>query len=94
MIDLLNTKEIERWISNFDALHISFDIDCLDPSIIKSVNTPVKNGLTLNNVKEAFTIIKNSNKLISMDLVEYNPLKDTSEEDLNIIINLMKYLYF
>ena len=93
MLHLLNTEEIESWVSNFDALHISFDIDCLDPSIIKSVNTPVNNGLLLNNVKEAFTIIKNSNKLISMDLVEYNPLKDVNKEDLNIIINLMKYLY-
>ena len=37
----LNSKEIEQWINQFDYIHLSFDIDCLDPSVIDCVNTPV-----------------------------------------------------
>ena len=50
-------------------------MDCLDPSIFSSVNTPVENGLKLQDLYPIFNEIKNCNKLISVDLVEYNPLK-------------------
>ena len=68
-------KEIKEWIEKFDKIHVSFDMDCLDPSIFSSVNTPVDNGLTLDDLYPIFNEIKKDNKLISADIVEYNPLK-------------------
>ena len=49
-----------------------FYIDCLDPSVTKCVNTPVNNGATSEEMKNLFTKVKKSDKLCSMDIVEYN----------------------
>ena len=70
-----NFEEIKEWMSNYDKIHISFDMDCLDPSIFSSVNTLVNNGLKLEQIYPIFHEIKSSDKLISVDLVEYNPLQ-------------------
>ena len=82
-----NFDEIKRWINNFDKIHISFDMDCLDPSIFSSVNTVVNNGLKLEDIYPIFDFIKNSNKLISADLVEYNPLKGVNNK---LIIEILE----
>ncbi len=71
---LNSNKDFIDWIEKFDKIHISFDVDCLDPSIMSCVNTKVNNGLFLEDVKEKLSLVKESNKLLSMDLVEYNPL--------------------
>ena len=80
-------KEINEWINFFDKIHISFDFDCLDPSEFNSVNTPVPNGKTLNQIKSLFNKVKNSKKLISLDLVEYNPNLDMNSTQISIILN-------
>jgi len=49
-------------------------MDCIDPKYFSSINTPVENGLSIKNIKSLFNIIKKSDKLLSMDLVEYNPV--------------------
>ena len=87
---LENNNEIDRWIKKFDCIHISFDIDCLDPSVTNCVNTPVKNGKTTNELKKLFNKIKETNKLCGLDIVEYNPNNDS---DHSIIIEIIKYLF-
>ena len=62
-------------------------MDCLDPSIFSSVNTVVNNGLKLEDIYPIFDFIKNSNKLISADLVEYNPLKGVNNK---LIIEILE----
>ena len=90
MLSLNSKKEMEEWMKKFDTIHLSFDIDCLDPSVIDSVNTPVPNGLTLENTLELMELVKKSNKLISMDLVEYNPTKGNNND---VIIQILNKLF-
>ena len=85
--ELNSFDEIKEWISYYDKIHISFDMDSLDPSIFSSVNTPVNNGLKLDDLYPIFNEIKKSNKLISADLVEYNPLKGVNNK---IIIEILE----
>lgn len=62
--------------SNTAGIHVSFDIDALDPTQAPGVGTPVLNGLSQ---REAFIICEElfrSGKLLAMDLVETNPLLD------------------
>ena len=68
-----NELELKELCKNCYKIHISFDMDSLDPSVFNSVNTPVKNGLTLENISYLFNHIKYTKKLQSMDIVEYNP---------------------
>lgn len=89
MTILESQKEIDKWVDKYDAIHVSFDIDCLDPSVTNCVNTPVKNGKKAEEIKDIFKKIKDSNKLISADLVEYNANKDSNH---TVIVDIMKSL--
>ena len=82
-------RDIDEWIDRQDNIHLSFDIDCLDPSVTKCVNTPVENGKSLEEVIRLFEKVKKSKKLISLDLVEYN---DKKGNDHKMIADLMKHL--
>ena len=84
-----NELELKEWCKNYDKIHISFDMDSLDPSIFSSVNTPVKNGLTLENISYLFNHVKNTKKLQSMDIVEYNPELGNQNE---VILKMLEYL--
>jgi arginase len=90
MLIINSFLEIQNWIEYFDKIHISFDMDCLDPSIFSFVNTPVKNGLLLEDIFPVLQEIKKNNKLLSVDLVEYNP--DKGINNLLIIKILEKML--
>lgn len=83
-------QDLYEWASNYDKIHISFDLDALDPSIFKGVNTPVQNGLTKENIEYIFSYIKNTNKLQSLDLVEYNPQNSENNE---LILELLEKLF-
>lgn len=60
-------------------IHISLDIDGIDPLYMPSTGTKSDNGL---NMKFVIDILKEANKndFVSCDLVEYNPLLGTNEE--------------
>ena len=62
---------------NTNGMHISYDLDVIDPVICPGVSVPAKDGINLEEAYEAVDqIIKYKNKLKSLDLVEYNPLRD------------------
>ncbi|CAO1408171.1 unnamed protein product, partial [Diamesa tonsa] len=76
---------------NERKLHVSFDIDALDPIYANSTGTPVPGGLTLREgvflMEEAF----NSGTLSSLDLVEVNP-KLGDERDVMNTLNSAKLI--
>lgn len=61
-------------------LHLSFDIDGMDPTIAPATGTPVINGLTDVDFN-AFVdeLSEGMPQLVSMDFVEYNPLMDNEK---------------
>ena len=81
--------ELVEWISNM-IIHLSFDMDCIDKKDFESVNTPVKNGPTYESIMNILKIVKESNKLMSMDLVEYNPTKGENNAP---IVNVLKAVF-
>lgn len=59
-----------------EYLHVSFDIDVMDPAYTSGTGTPVPGGLT---PREVFPILRglcSENNLVGFDLVELNPLVD------------------
>lgn len=90
----LNKIIVDRGFRN---IHLSFDIDGLDPSYVPGTGTPVSNGLTFLEGKEIIETILETNLVRSMDFVEYNPKLDennrtleTCSELLTIISNSLK----
>ena len=91
MIDVLSH------FADIDDIHVSWDIDSIDPIYAPCTGTRVKDGLSLN---EAFYIaneISKTNKLISMDMVELNPLivengAENGAEDATKTADIANYL--
>ena len=79
-------KEIDEWISKFDKIYISFNVDCIDPKLMPGVNTPINNGLTIDYINKMFNKIKKSDKLIAMDLVEFNPSENSNTTAISEIV--------
>ena len=61
---------------NINTIHLSFDIDGLDPSIATATGTPVADGITVSEL-DTFCQWLPLNKIHVIDFVEYNPLLDT-----------------
>ena len=58
------------------GIHLSFDMDALDPTQAPGVGTPVLNGLTQREAFIACELLSSSDRLIAIDVVETNPLLD------------------
>jgi arginase len=83
---ILDVAHVSDWMKRFDKIHISFDVDCLDPTVMPSVNTPVPNGLSVTQAKSIIKLLKDSGKMLSMDIVEFNPtIAESSFEILKFI---------
>lgn len=54
-------------------MHISFDVDALDPKYVSSTGTRVDNGLTPEEVRSIMVESLRQNQLKSLDIVEFNP---------------------
>lgn len=57
-------------------LHVSLDLDALDPTVVPGVGTPVAGGLTYREAHLACELIAESGLLGSLELVEVNPILD------------------
>jgi arginase len=62
---------------NTDALHVSFDIDSVDPRVAPGTGTAVWGGLTYREAHLAMEMVADTGLLTSMELVEVNPILDT-----------------
>lgn len=58
------------------GIHVSLDMDALDPAEAPGVGTPVLGGISYREAHLAMEMIAQSGKLLSMDLVEVNPILD------------------
>lgn len=60
-----------------DHIHISFDLDSVDPSIASGVGTPVPGGLTYREAHLIMELIAERGALGSLEVAEVNPILDT-----------------
>ncbi|KAI9826951.1 MAG: Arginase, catabolizes arginine to ornithine and urea [Phylliscum demangeonii] len=63
-------------IGNDTPIHLSFDVDALDPFVAPSTGTPVRGGLTLREGDYIAECVHETGSLVAMDLVEVNPSID------------------
>ena len=61
------------WIGSDTPIHLSFDIDALDPMWAPSTGTAVRGGLTLREGDFIAECVHESGSLVALDLVEVNP---------------------
>lgn len=90
-IRTLSVDAILNQMRNLEGpIHISFDVDALDPSYVSSTGTPVENGLDPAEVAAIFEEALTLNKLVSCDVVEFNGSQGDQEPSLDSIAQVFK----
>lgn len=59
------------------GIHVSFDMDVVDPSLAPGVGTPKKGGLDYREAHFTMEAVADCGKLLALDIVEINPILDT-----------------
>jgi len=85
------TEALER-LSHLPRLHISLDMDSLNPSEAPGVGTPVPGGLTYREAHLLMEIIADSACVGSIDVVEINPILDHRNQTAKIAVELIASL--
>lgn len=84
-------KAIKIAMQNTDGIHVSYDIDVIDPKIAPGVSVKAKNGINVLEAKEILNeLLNQKNKIKSIDLVEYNPDFDIDNKTYNITSSLLE----
>ncbi|MCB1909205.1 MAG: arginase [Rhodocyclaceae bacterium] len=74
-------------------LHVSFDVDFLDPSFAPGVGTPVPGGPTYREAQLCMEMIADSGRLASLDVVELNPALDERNRTADVAVDLIESLF-
>lgn len=77
---------------NIKNIHLSFDIDALDPIYVPGTGTPVENGLTFAEAKNILETVIGTNLIRSMDFVEFNPALDENNKTIETCTELLKII--
>lgn len=70
-------------------IHISFDMDVIDPDIAMGVSIPEDRGIDLESARRVMDIIQAKKEVVSLDIVEFNPLLDIDNRTRDICVELI-----
>ncbi len=85
LLSIIREKEIKN-------IHLSYDIDCLDPEYVPGTGTPVHNGLSFTESKILIESILSTSLVRSIDFVEYNPDLDENNRTIETCIELLNLI--
>ena len=72
-----------------NPIHLSLDLDSLDPREAPGVGTPVRGGLSYREAHLAMELVATSQRLVSMDVVEVNPILDSENTTAKLAVELI-----
>ncbi|NIK79660.1 arginase [Paenibacillus castaneae] len=82
-------KVTEQMRQTTDGVHVSFDIDSVDPQEAPGTGTPVKGGLSYREAHLALELLYQSGLVTSAEFVEVNPSLDTNNETAKLAVELI-----
>lgn len=74
-------------------LHVSFDVDFLDPAIAPGVGTTVPGGPNYREAQLVMEMIADTGRMASLDIVELNPLLDHHNATGELVVDLVESLF-
>jgi arginase len=87
---------VELALALMDAnthLHVSFDVDFLDPAIAPGVGTTVPGGPTYREAQLCMEMIADTGRMASMDVMELNPALDERNRTAEVAVDLIESLF-
>ncbi len=101
-INVFTMKEIDRFgisrvieeaiksaSKNASAIHVSIDLDAIDPTVAPGVGTPKRGGLDYRESHLIMELVSDSELLSSLDIVELNPMFDTRNQTAELASELI-----
>jgi arginase len=73
-----------------NGFSVSWDMDFLDPAFAPGVGTPVKGGVSYREAHLAMEMIADTNMLVSLEVVEVNPVLDHMNTTANLAVELIQ----
>ncbi len=86
-------KEALRALRGATSIHVSFDMDSLDPSIAPGVGTPVLGGLRYREAHLLMEMLHDDGRVGSLDIVEVNPILDIGNRTAEVAVELAASLF-
>jgi arginase len=82
-------REALAHVAGAAFVHVSLDMDVLDPDVAPGVGTPVRGGLSYREAHLALELVAESGLLSSLDVVEVNPILDRENETGKLAVELV-----
>jgi arginase len=89
-------KVMEHALQDVDAdthLHVSFDVDFLDPEIAPGVGTTVAGGLSYREAQLCMEMVADTGRMASLDIMELNPALDVRNKTAVLAVDLVESLF-
>jgi len=89
-------KVMELALQDMDAdthLHVSFDVDFLDPEIAPGVGTTVPGGMSYREAQLCMEMLADTGRVASLDIMELNPALDVHNKTAVLAVDLTESLF-
>jgi arginase len=85
-------QAMKRALSGTAGIHVSLDLDGIDPEFAPGVGTPVPGGISYREAHLAMEMLADTGKVMSAELVEINPVLDHSNRTAELAVELLASL--
>ncbi|CAN5718159.1 arginase [soil metagenome] len=82
-------RQALKALSHLDRVHLSFDLDVMDPEVAPGVGTPVRGGFTYREAHLVMELISEADIVTSLDVVEVNPILDSRNGTAELAVELV-----
>lgn len=86
-------EEALRGLPTEAHVHLSFDVDCLDPQDAPGVGTPADGGPRFSEIERCLQRIAHTGLVGSVDVVELNPLRDVQDKTTYLVEDLLRHFF-
>ena len=83
-------KALARVTDGTDYVHVSFDLDAVDPTVAPGVGTPVKGGLDYREAHLVMEVLADAGVMTSLEMVEVNPILDQGNASAAFAVELVQ----
>ncbi len=89
-IESVMKQALARVTDGTDRVHVSFDLDAIDPTVAPGVGTPVKGGLDYREAHLLMEMLSDSGVMTSLEVVEANPILDDRNTSAAFAVELVQ----
>jgi len=82
-------QAIEHASAGTDGIHVSLDMDSVDPKEAPGVGTPIRGGITYREAHLAMETLCDSGRMTSIEVVEVNPVIDEANRTAILAVELI-----